>query len=103
MVEVMGGSGGALTLRPSGELCHFGVEPLSAAIDAAIRTARFEIRVDLAEVTLVSSAAVHVFQRAARECERRNLRFALCGADGLRLRVLELLGAGDLHWETAST
>jgi anti-anti-sigma regulatory factor len=81
MVEVGGRPDGGLTLRPHGQLCHFQLDPLRSALDAALATATGEIRVDLGEVTLLSSSAVELLESAALEC----------GARGL-----EILGAGNL-------
>lgn len=88
-------------MRPFGELCHFELGPLRSAFDAAADCAANEIRVDLAEVTLLSSAAVTFLEEAAKECEKLNLRFALVNVSGLNRKVIEVLGLGCLINERA--
>lgn len=95
MVEVCGGDAG-LVLRPFGELCHFQLDPLRAAFEAALECSTDELRVDLAEVTLLSASAVEFFLEAKAHCRRRGLEFALSNALGLNLRVLQVLGAAEL-------
>lgn len=96
MVEVSGRADGGIELRPSGALCHFQLGPLRAAFDAASEFAATEIRIDLADVTLLSSSAVAFLEDAAQACAARNLRFTLVNVDGLSRRVVEVLGATSL-------
>jgi anti-anti-sigma factor len=95
VVEVCGGDA-ALVLRPFGELCHFQLDPLRAAIHAALACEPREVRVDLAETRFVSSSAVGLFLEADVACHARGVRFVLTGVHGINRRVLEALDAADL-------
>lgn len=96
MVEVSGSRDGGLALRPFGELGHFQLGPLRAAFAGALQIAESIIRVNLGEVTLLSSSAVAFLEAAAVECELRELRFELVDVVGLNRRVVDALGAGRL-------
>lgn len=96
MVEVTGCGDGGLLLRPTGQLCVVGLEPLEKAFEAALDVGGSEICIDLVDVTLVSAAAVWFFLRAAGVCADCRVRFVLHNATGMNLKVLELLDAAHL-------
>jgi anti-anti-sigma regulatory factor len=100
VVEVTGCGDGGLLLRPTGELCVLGLEPLEKAFEAALDVGGSEIRIDLSDVRMVSAAAVWFFLRASAACADCRVRFVLQNVDGMNLKVLELLDAAHLveHW-----
>src|SRR5688500_2711822 len=89
-----------IDLRPLGDLCHFRLDPLRSAFDAAVACAEREVRIDLRDVTLGSSAAVSFFLEADIACDARELTLVLIGVRGMNRRVLTLLGADHLIEQT---
>jgi hypothetical protein len=96
VLQVSGCGDGGLLLQPSGALSAEAMPSLERVFNSALDVGGSEIGIDLADVTLVSAEAVWFFLRAAALCADCRVRFVLYNADGLNLKVLELLDAAHL-------
>jgi anti-anti-sigma factor len=79
---------GPAAIAPSGDLCEDSIGPL----ERALRLATGPVVIDLAEVTMLSAAAMRILVQA----RRRLGDVRLVNAEPFVARTLELCGLGDL-------
>ncbi|MGB8650843.1 MAG: STAS domain-containing protein [Mycobacteriales bacterium] len=88
--------GGAVLLRPSGDLDLATVEPFRAMVQAALAKEPTALVLDLTDVTFLDSSGLAVLAVGLRSQRARGATFAVVKPQPIVRRAIELVGLGLL-------
>jgi anti-sigma B factor antagonist len=83
---------GAPIVAPAGEVDLYTVAQLDREIAHAVRSASSRLIIDLASVTFVDSAVIHLLVTVSRECEETGRKLTVVAPDRSVRKVFEITG-----------
>jgi anti-anti-sigma factor len=87
--DVPADPGAPVTVRPLGEVDHFSVAPLQAALRHWCDAGR-DVQVDLSEVSFMDASAVTAIAEASRQLAAQGCRCRVVGASRMARRLLAI-------------